>query len=226
MDLGSLSPNNKSVPTLNFSVSGSTANPIIQGTFQSGETSIISGYSINGQSWPMSSALTYLSLNLGPLTDNANIATVNGYSGIYVKATILKPGDATLTAYNLKNGVVFEHFGSIYLPYLYSSKAPDDFPQNLMTEFNVKSRTWNVDNYQATNYISFLPNNGLDTNYDPVYEGLEYSSNTTFFTPYPMWLDVNSNDDLILNCQIRFVHPTATSSYVQGFMVKGTYLLV
>ena len=226
MNLGSLSADNKSVPTLNFNVSGSTSNPIVQGTFQSAETTVFSSYSINGQSWPTSAALTYLSLNLGSLTDNQNISTVNGYSGLYVKGTILKPGNSTIATYNMKNGVVFEHFGSIYLPHLYDSKAADDFPQNLMTEFNVKSRTWNVDNYQSVSNISFLPNDGLDTNYNPVEEGLEYSSNSTFFTPYPMWFEVNDNGELILNCRITFVHPTATSSYVQGFMVKGTYLLV
>ena len=116
----SLDYNNKSVPNLNFNLSGS-ASPIVQGTFQSAPSistqwdfsitnNIESG--ISPSSFSYGSQHTYLKLDLG--TSWTDIGGVNGIMGIYIQGTIQK-----VTNGSSQHAVSFEHFGiPIFLIYL------------------------------------------------------------------------------------------------------------
>jgi len=201
-NLGSLTSNNISVPTLNYLTSGSISVPIQQGTFQSIES--VSEGAI--ATYLDHSFLNYLQIELGTLgtvvnwgfaSPDTNIGTVNGYTGIYVKGTVQKVSNinpAPNSSQNLRNTVVFEHFGTFYKPLAVDVGTSNESKEiyaasNLLSEFVVKCQTWNEIDFQATTNINPLINNGEENAYNPNYNGLVYQQFGNGGYPYNSDLD-------------------------------------
>lgn len=256
----SISSNNISVPTINYALSGSVSRPITQGAFQSSLSTLTAENPppYPGQSYLDASAYgshhVYLKLNLGTVNEfngiNAtSIRQPEGYTGIYCKGTVLKPGSATIDAWNLQHGIVFEHFGVFRYPV---GTSIEHTAGNLYSEFVLKSQTWHVDDYQANSNLGpSIGNSGMETAYNWNYgaagdglkyalaahgygqgRGAEYNEQNSIFPMYTTVPDyeqgqgdsVNGDKSVFLNCAINFYGETQAS--VQGFLVKGTYLLL
>ena len=237
--------NNISVPTINYNLSGSISDPIVQGTFQSGESisngwdaAVTNNSQINASpaSYAYGSKHVYLRLNLGKLSDLGpnEFGNLNSISGIYIQGTILKTN--FFGSNNITNTVMFEHYGNIYIPYI-TTFASDYWLdvthpyQYWPTEFVVKSRTYHIDpnTNQPTHHLEGLPWGGQMSNVDTVGSGL-YFTKTAASNAYPIFLDQDSTpfsqeNDTFLNCQITF-GSNVSEQAVSGFIVKGTYLLV
>lgn len=237
--------NNISFPTINYNLSGSVSDPIVQGTFQSKE-SISNGWDIavtntseinvTPNSFSYGSKHVYLRLNLGKLSDlGSNVfGNLNSISGIYIQGTILKAN--YFGANNITNTVTFEHYGNIYLPYIttftndYWLNSTNPY-QYWTTEFVIKSRTYHIDSStnQPIHHLEGLPWGGQMSNFDNNGDGI-YKNRTAASNAYPIFFDQDSlpfstENDTFLNCQITF-GSNVSEQAVSGFIVKGTYLLV
>ena len=240
--------NNISFPTINYNLSGSVSDPIVQGTFQSGESvsngwdaSVTNNSLINASpaSYGYGSKHVYLRLNLGKIRDLGDyvFGNLNSISGIYVQGTILKTnflGGASNST-NITNTVMFEHYGNIYLPYITTFDSDywldlNNHYQYWTTEFVVKSRTYHIDSStgQPTHHLEGLPWGGQMSNFQGG-QG-QYFTRTAASNAYPIFFDQDSypysqENDTFLNCQITF-GSNVSEQAVSGFIVKGTYLLV
>lgn len=258
----SISANNISVPTINYAVSGSQSLPITQGAFQS-ELSVLTNdsgiYLYPGSPQPFTpthlSAHIYLKLNIGTVGElrdpDTGVSNANGYTGIYCKGTVLKPGSSTTEVSSLQRGIAFEHFGTFKYPWGFTYELPEKMANNMYSEFVLKSQTWNVDNNQAVSNLSpFIQNNGLETatNWTQDGPGLQYIFDANFGgqgnvdnniynqnSIFPMFVTIPGFDDsdsvavtnsksVFINCGINFYGNSPAD--VTGFIVKGTYLLV
>jgi len=247
-------PNNINFPSFQLDVSGSGQSPIIQGTFESAPSvnthynSPLGGNDNTTYTWL--SRHNYLDIHIGPYTNiMPEWGSIDGYQGIYVKGTVQKPigvfsnVETEYTGANtFPNTINFEHFGWTYnLPAWTSqgscgegaSISNKSFPENLATEFVVKSRTFHVgENFNIISNINPIAAEGGNTNYTggTILDYIDYSSNTPFTPHFMRYENDGGSDpedwDIHLRCYITLADNQLNSSKVTNFIVKGTYLLL